>query len=108
MTRQILIDQPLPAPLPVARVEVRRITMAADLAAGTHVHNGPVFGVIESGSVIFQVANAAEVTLVAGDVFYEPAGMEITRFDATSAGAVFLAYFPLERGQEPEVSIPAG
>jgi hypothetical protein len=43
-----------------------------------------------------------------GDVFYEPEGARITRFDAQDAGATFLAYFMLGPGQEPELTSPAG
>ncbi|BCJ30499.1 hypothetical protein [Actinocatenispora sera] len=34
ITRTVLIDQPLPAPLPVQRVEVRRIVIAPTPPAG--------------------------------------------------------------------------
>lgn len=88
-----------------ADVEVRRITIAADFHAGAHWHNGPVFGVIESGSVYFQVGNEAESVLHAGDTFYEPGDETITRFDATKEGVTFLAWFPVPTGTEPEVTM---
>ena len=43
-----------------------------------------------------------------GDVFYEPEGARIARFDAQDAGVTFLAYFLLGPDQEPELSFPAG
>jgi quercetin dioxygenase-like cupin family protein len=86
-----------------AAVEVRRITMAAGVAAGPHLHNGPVFGHIVEGSVYFQVAGGPETVLRAGDAFYEPAETTIDRFDATDEGVVFTGYFLLEDGQEPEI-----
>lgn len=76
-----------------ASVEMRRITMQPDVAAGPHHHNGPVFGVIEAGSVHFQVDGGTEVILRAGDTFYEPANVLIDRFDATAEGAVFIGTF---------------
>lgn len=93
MTREIVLDVGL-AGLPVDRVEVRRIVMAADLAPGTHLHNGPVLGSIVAGSVLH-----------AGDVFYEPADVRIEHFDALADGATFLTYFPLTAGQEPGVQL---
>ncbi|MBO0769200.1 MAG: cupin domain-containing protein [Solirubrobacterales bacterium] len=108
ITRQILLDQTLPGPLATARVQVRRITIPPGVAAGAHFHNGPVFGSIEQGSVILQVEDGPQTVLNAGDVFYEPAEVQVTRFDATDAGAVFLAYFPLQAGQDPELRPVAG
>ena len=43
-----------------------------------------------------------------GDVFFEPEGARIARFDAQDAGVTFLAYFLLGSGQEAELSFPAG
>jgi quercetin dioxygenase-like cupin family protein len=87
-----------------AAVEVRRITIAPGFAAGLHFHNGPVFGNIVEGSVIFQTEGEPETVLRAGDVFYEPANAPIARFDATEEGVVFLGYFLLEDGQEPVIT----
>jgi quercetin dioxygenase-like cupin family protein len=99
VTRTVLFDQALPAAVPLAHVEVRRITMGPSVPAGPHRHNGPVFGSIERGSVVFQVGDGQETVLRPGDVFYEPAHEVITRFDATEEGVVFLAWFPLEPDQ---------
>lgn len=87
----------------VFHVEVRRITIAAGTTAGAHVHNGPVFGTIEKGSVTFQIGSEAESTLRAGDVFYEPAGVVVTRFDTVNEDVVFLGYFLLAEGATPEI-----
>jgi hypothetical protein len=43
-----------------------------------------------------------------GDVFFEPEGARITRFDAQDAAVTFLAYFLLGQDQEPELTFPAG
>jgi quercetin dioxygenase-like cupin family protein len=92
LTRVILDDHELPAGLEVAHVEVRRIAMQPDVTAGPHEHNGPVFGVIERGSVRFQIDNGPSVTLRVGDTFHEPANTLINQFDATAEGAEFLAW----------------
>ena len=95
----------LPEPLAVDTVEVRRITIRADVHPGAHWHNGPVFGVIETGSVFFQVEGEDESVLHAGDTFYEPGNRTITRFDATGEGVTFLGWFPMSAGTEPELTM---
>lgn len=106
MTEQVerltLLTQLLPDRV-TGSVQVRRITMQPNVAGGPHHHNGPVFGSIESGSVVFQVDSSAEVILRAGDVFYEPQGVLIDRFDATSEGVTFLAYFLSGPDETPEL-----
>jgi quercetin dioxygenase-like cupin family protein len=54
LSRVTVMDQELPEPLATQRVEIRRITIAPGHAAGLHIHNGPVFGSFETGSVIYQ------------------------------------------------------
>lgn len=95
----------LPTPATFDRVEVRRITIAPSFHAGAHWHNGPVFGVIESGSVYFQVGQDDQVTLHPGETFYEPACETISRFDATEEGVTFLGWFPLHPNSEPELTM---
>ncbi|WP_329004450.1 hypothetical protein OHA18_13745 [Kribbella sp. NBC_00709] len=106
ISRVVVLDQQLPEALPVQRVEVRRITIAPHTALGAHVHNGPVFGNIVSGTAIYQQAadGPAEV-LHPGDVFYEPAIDQITRFDTEDEGVTFLAYFPLTADQEATLDL---
>jgi quercetin dioxygenase-like cupin family protein len=106
LSRVVLLDQALPAPQVTHHVEIRRITIAPDFAAGVHVHNGPVFGSIESGSAIYQIEGEPAVVLTAGDVFYEPEGVRIARFDARESGVTFLAYFLLPAGLEAGVVFP--
>jgi quercetin dioxygenase-like cupin family protein len=106
VSRTVVLDVPLAAPVATHRVEVRRIRMAAGQAAGLHVHNGPVFGGVEAGSVVYQVEGAPETVLGPGDVFHEPAGVRIARFDALDDGVTFLAYFLLGAGQEAELAFP--
>lgn len=105
ITRTIVLDQPLP-PVSTHRVEVRRITIAPGHAAGLHIHNGPVFGSIETGSAVYQIDGEAGSVLTVGDTFYEPAGARIARFDPLEAGVTFLAYFLLDAGQAPEIEFP--
>ncbi len=106
VSREVVLDVRLPRVLPTERVEVRRITMVAGHPAGLHVHNGPVFGSIVAGSVSYEIDAEPTSELHPGDVFYEPEGARIARFDAGPDGVEFLAYFPLSSGQSAELSFP--
>jgi quercetin dioxygenase-like cupin family protein len=106
ITRTVLLDQILAQPRSTHRVEVRRITIAPCRAAGLHVHNGPVFGSIETGSVVYQIEGGAAALLGPGDVFYEPEGARIARFDAQEEGVTFLGYFLLDADQAAEIEFP--
>lgn len=106
LSRVIVMDQVLPESLATHRVEIRRITIAPGFAAGLHVHNGPVFGSIETGSAVYQIDGEPETLLRPGDVFYEPAGVRIARFDAQEDGVTFLGYFLLAEGVNAELVIP--
>lgn len=104
--RTVVLDQALGAPWETHRVEVRRITIAPDQPAGLHVHNCPVFGAVQSGSVVYQVEGAPETVLTAGDTFYEPAGARVAKFDALADGVTFLGFFLLNAAQTPEIEFP--
>ena len=106
ITRTVVLDQPLAEPQRTHRVEVRRITIAPGHAAGLHIHNGPVFGSIETGSVVYQIEGEPAAVLAAGDVFHEPKGARIARFDARDEGVTFLGYFLLDAGQNAEIEFP--
>ena len=105
ITRTIVSDVRLPAVKPTDRVQVREIRIRPSQPAGLHMHNGPVFGSIVTGSVVYQIDGQPASVLRAGDVFYEPEGVRITRFDAQEDGVRFLAYFLLSPGQEPELTM---
>ncbi|WP_141585809.1 cupin domain-containing protein [Actinomadura sp. WMMA1423] len=107
ITRTVLLDQVLAPPRGTHRVEVRRITIAPGREAGLHVHNGPVFGSIETGSAVYQIEGEAAAVLGPGDVFYEPEGARVARFDAEEEGVTFLGYFLLGAGQTAEIEFPA-
>jgi quercetin dioxygenase-like cupin family protein len=102
VVRRLLLEDEL-AWGPTGRVELRRITMAPDTAAGRHRHNGPVYGTIERGSVLFQVQGGDPVVLGAGNPFVEPADAVIEHFDATDEGATFFAVFLLHPGEPGEL-----
>jgi quercetin dioxygenase-like cupin family protein len=104
ITRTVVSDVRLPAVKATDRVQIREIRIAPSQPAGLHVHNGPVFGSIVAGSVVYQIDGQPAAVLRPGDVFYEPEGARIARFDAQEDGVTFLAYFLLAPGQEPELT----
>jgi len=104
-TRTLLLDQQLPAPRVIDHVEIRRITIAPGEHLGRHVHNGPVFGSIETGSAVYQIEGEPETVLTAGDVFHEPESARIARFDPQGDGVTFLAYFPVGPGETPSLTM---
>jgi quercetin dioxygenase-like cupin family protein len=106
ITRTIVSDVRLPAVKPTERVQVREIKIAPSQPAGLHVHNGPVFGSVVTGTVVYQIDGQPAQVLRPGDVFYEPEGARIARFDAQEEAVTFLAYFLLSPGQEPELAMP--
>jgi hypothetical protein len=97
-------DCRLPTVKSTDRVQVQEIRILPSQTAGLHVHNGPVFGSSVAGSVIYQINGQPASVLRLADVFYEPEGEQIARFDAQEDGATFLAYFLLSPGQEPELT----
>ena len=103
VVRVTLLEQQLDNKI-TAAVQVRRITLQPDVAGGPHRHNGPVFGTIEAGSVVFQTNGGAEIVLSAGDVFYEAEGVRIDRFDATAEGVTFIGVFLTGPGETPELT----
>lgn len=108
MTRTILLNSDLQERVLTHSIEVRRIRIRAGYPAGVHVHNGPVVGSIDEGSVLFQVDGQAQTVLRPGDVFLEPAEVRILHFDALDEDVTFLAYFLLTPGQVPEIVLPEG
>jgi quercetin dioxygenase-like cupin family protein len=106
ITRSVVLDARFDAVRQASRVEVREIRILPGFAAGLHVHNGPVVGSITAGSAIYQIEGQPEILLEAGDVFYEPEGMRIARFDATDEGVTFLGYFVLGPDEQAEIVFP--
>jgi quercetin dioxygenase-like cupin family protein len=106
ISRAVLLDARFEQVRAAQRVEIREIRILASHAAGLHVHNGPVLGSIIEGSAIYQIEGQPESLLKPGDVFYEPEGARIARFDATEEGVTFLGYFLLAAGEEPQIIFP--
>jgi len=105
LTRTVLMDARLLGAKDVNRVEIRELRILPGHAAGPHVHNGPVVGSILAGSAVYQVEGQPESVLRPGDVFFEPEGERIARFDATDEGVTFLGYFLLSPGQDASITM---
>lgn len=102
IVRQRLLSAAIGSETRVDRVQVVRIEFAPAQEAGLHRHPCPVVGYVVSGAIRFQVAGELEVTLGAGDAFFEPANAEIAHFDNESdqAPAAFVAFYLLPPGEE--------
>ena len=103
VTRTVLLDAQLRQAKDTGRIEIREIRILPGYAGGQHVHNGPVVGSITEGSVTYQIEGQPASVLHAGDVFYEPEGVRIARFDAGDDGVTFIGFFLLSLGQQAEI-----
>ena len=84
----------------IDRIEAHRITMQPAQTAFRHAHPGGVVGYVVEGDITFEIAGRPATTLRRGDVFYEPPGATINRFDnASDSAATFVAFYPLTGDQ---------
>jgi len=90
------------------RLESYRVEFEPGQPAGPHRHPGPVAGYVERGAIAFERDGHPVTELGPGDVFFEPAGETINRFDNLSATepATFIAFY-LVRGDQPLIE-PTG
>ena len=86
----------------VVQVEIGDFHFKPGQVAPIHTHAAPAVGYVAKGEIIYQVEGEKQQILSAGDVFYEPVGPRILRFDNASATeeAIFLD-FNLEQVDEP-------
>jgi quercetin dioxygenase-like cupin family protein len=89
-------------PRQVVQVEIGDFHFTPGQVAPIHTHAAPAVGYVAKGQIIYQVEGERHQILSAGDVFYEPVGPRILRFDNASATeeAIFLD-FNLEQIDEP-------
>jgi len=98
--RTALLTHPLHAA--PERVEAYRVELPPGQLAGSHFHPGPVTGYVEGGLIVFERDGQPARELHSGDVFFEPAGETIHRFDnlSDSEPATFIAFYLLN-GDQP-------
>ena len=89
-------------PRQVVQIEVGEFHFKPGQVAPIHTHAAPAVGYVAKGEIIYQVEGERQQILSAGDVFSEPVGPRILRFDNASATeeAIFLD-FNLEQVDEP-------
>jgi quercetin dioxygenase-like cupin family protein len=102
--RTKLLAHPLPAAQD--RVEAYRVELPPGQLAGPHFHPCPVTGYVESGLITFERDGQPACELRPGDVFFEPAGEVIRRFDNSSVSepAAFIAFYLLN-GDQPLIQM---
>jgi quercetin dioxygenase-like cupin family protein len=85
LEREPVLEAVLPAANPPVRlVRGAHIRFAPGQPTGLHLHPASTVGVVTEGSFVFQPDGEAERVLKTGDVFFEPAGHRILRFDNAS------------------------
>jgi len=89
-------------PRQVVQIEIGDFHFTPGQVAPIHTHAAPAVGYVVKGEIIYQVEGEKKQILSAGDVFYEPVGPRILRFDNASATeeAIFID-FNLEQVDEP-------
>jgi quercetin dioxygenase-like cupin family protein len=97
--RTTLLTHPLDAT--PDRVEAYRVELPPGQPVGPHFHPGPVTGYVEHGLIAFERDGQPLRELRPGDVFFEPAGETIHRFDNLSdtEPATFIAFYLLNDDQ---------
>jgi quercetin dioxygenase-like cupin family protein len=88
------------------RVEAYRVELPPGQPAGLHTHPGPVVGYVERGRIAFERDGQPVRELRPGEVFFEPAGEVIRRFDnlSDSEAATFVAFYLLS-GDQPLIQL---
>ena len=83
------------------RPEAYRVKLPPGQPAGRHLHPCPVTGYVETGLIAFERDGHPVRELGPGDVFFEPPGETIRRFDNLSASepATFIAFYLLSGDQ---------
>jgi len=88
------------------RLEAYRVELPPGQPAGPHFHPGPVAGYVERGRIAYERDGQPALELGAGDVFFEPAGELVRRFDNLSPHepATFVAFY-LVSGDQPLIQM---
>jgi quercetin dioxygenase-like cupin family protein len=81
LIRKALLEAPISPEKPISNVEIQEITLPPNRKGKLHLHPVPVFNVIKEGAITYQIEGEEAQHLKAGDVFYEPANVRISRID---------------------------
>jgi quercetin dioxygenase-like cupin family protein len=105
IVRKSLLTAMLDSTKPVTRVEVKQIDFKPGQKSGVHSHPIPVVGLITKGSVVIQIDGQPEQIVKAGEAFYEPADMRVTKFDARDEATTFVAFYLMGDGDEKLITM---
>jgi quercetin dioxygenase-like cupin family protein len=102
IVRKALLTAVMDGAEPVARVEIKSITLKPSQRAGLHKHPCTVVGYIADGAISFQIEGHPPKILKQGEAFHEPRNARIARFDNASdtAPVTFIAFYLLPPGEE--------
>lgn len=91
----------------VVKVESGDFHFKPGQRAPVHTHPAPAIGYVTKGTIIQKVEGQEPILLQTGDIFYEPAGPNITMFDNASATkeAIFIDVNLQQKG-EPFIVFP--
>ncbi|HZS62125.1 MAG TPA: cupin domain-containing protein [Gemmatimonadaceae bacterium] len=97
----------LTADLPNGVVDVQQIELPPGQGAGLHIHLGPVFGYVASGTVRFQIDGELVQILRTGSAFFEPANTRIREFANASneEPATFIAFYHLSHPDQERITM---
>lgn len=106
VTRKTLLATSIDPERAVARVGIQEVTMGPKQRAPLHLHPCPTLGVVTEGTIVFQVEGEPEQHLKAGDAFYEPADVRVSRFDNDGdTPARFIVHYLLGKNEQETVRV---
>ncbi|WP_263418205.1 cupin domain-containing protein [Terriglobus albidus] len=76
-------------------------------SSAVHRHNADVFVYVIEGSVVMQVKGGKEMTLTAGQTFYEAPGdiHLVSKNASTTAPAKFVVFFVMDKGAPTSIPV---
>ena len=94
-------------PRAIRKIEIGEFHFTPGQVAPVHTHAAPALGYVSKGTIIYQVEGQPAQTLEAGDVFFEPVGPQIMRFDnASQSEEAIFTDFNFEQAGEPFIVFP--
>ena len=106
VTRNDLLKAVVDSGKSVAVVEIKEVTMGPKQKAPLHFHPCPTVGVITEGEISFEIVGGPVQYLIAGDAFYEPANVRVSKFDNDGdVPAKFVVFYMLGKDEQETVCI---
>ena len=90
----------------VAKVDIQEVAMNVGIDAPLHLHPCPTVGVVTEGNIAFEIEGEPTQHLKAGDVFYEPEGVRVAKFNnGGDTPAKFVVFYLLGENENETVRI---